>query len=239
MLPWLHSVLTLAAAALLLATPTRAEGMVQLSLHGQITSRGGAPVEIHVGYWNGKDVVAVDLNLHLAEMTTAQDVAHLLVSRLNRAGARVEYPAQHTSRPDPVQIFIESATLVSFRLGNGLWAGVTTCESGPEAIRFQPPLAQLESADILLCTTTFHAHTKKPGRKLMELEVDRYATSGAICELLFNQGLSQGLICDRPTADRWRPVKTSDGADVTGFSIELLSPGADWGLEVMLSVPQR
>ena len=237
MLPWFHSVLTL-LAALFLTASAGAEGMVQISLHGQITSRGGAPVEIHVGYWNGKEVVAVDLNLHVAEMTTAQDVAHLLVSRLKRAGARVEYPAANASRPDPVQIFIEHTTLVSFRLGHGLWAGVTTCESGPEAIRFQIPLLQKESADISVCTTTFHPHTRKPGRTLLELDVDEFDTSGAICEVLFNQGLAKGLIGDRPSADRWRPVKGTDGSQVTGFSIELLSPGADWGLEVMLSVPR-
>lgn len=237
MLPWFHSVLTL-VAALFLTALAGAEGMVQISLHGQITSRGGAPVEIHVGHWDGQKVVPVDLNLHLAEKTTAQDVAHLLVSRLKRAGATVEFPAANSNRSDSVQIFIEHTTLVSFRLGHGLWAGVTTCESGPEAIRFQVPLVQKESADILVCTTTFHPHLKKPGRTLVELDVDEFSTSGAICEILFNQGLAKGLIGDRPSADRWRPVKGTDGSLVTGFSIELLSPGADWGLEVMLSVPR-
>ena len=231
--------LTLFTAVCCLGGSSLAEGLAQLTLNGVIDSRGGAPVELHIGFAKGKEQRSVDLRLHLAQETSAVDVAALLVSRLRRAGAEVVFPAEHANRPGPAQIFIEDATRVSLRLGHGLWGSITIPQAAPRSVRVLTPLQERDRASLTICATTFHPHTKIPGRVLLDLEVDPKANSTTIAEALFNQGLAHEdkLVGDRPTSDRWRPVKTTAGAEITGCSIELLSPGADWGLEVELDPP--
>lgn len=237
MLSWSRIALSL-LAFLSFVCPARSEGLVQLTLNGEIASPGGAMVELHVGFWDGYKAVPVDLRLHLADRTSASDVGHLLVSRLRAAGAKVLYPGEGTPRSKLAQILIEDTTLLSYRLERGLWATVTTCEQGPESVSFRPPLEQPGQAELSICTTTFHPHTKKPGRITLELDTTPESTTASICQELFELGLEKGLVGDRPTPSQWRAVRTEMGADVNGCSITLRSRSADWGLEVKLPVPQ-
>ncbi len=238
MLSWSRAALSL-LALLSIVGPARSEGLVQLTLNGEIASKGGAMVELHVGFWDGNKTVPVDLRLHLADRTSASDVGHLLVSRLRAAGAKVLYPGEGNPRSELAQILIEDITLLSYRLERGLWATVTICEQGPESVSFQPPLELPGKAELSICTTTFHPHTKKPGRITLELETTAESTAASVCQQLFEQGLERGLVGDRPTSSQWRAVRTSMGAEVAGCSITLRSGSADWGLEVKLPVPQE
>lgn len=219
-------------------TSARGEGLVQLTLNGSLYARGGAPVEVQWNHWDGSEVVETHMRLHLAERTGAFDVAFLIASRLRARGARVLFPAEHSGRESDVHLFVEDTTLLSVRLGSGLWSRVTICEGAPESVRFSKPLTTIEGAQLSINTSMFNAHTKKAGGVLLELDIDGHQSPTSICEQLFQQGLSKGLICDRPSPDRWTPVRGTDGSSLTGCSIELLSPGTDWGLEVRLSVPQ-
>lgn len=230
--------LVLALLPLSLSGALHAEGLVQLTLRGELASAGGAPVEIHLGFWNGERVEAVDLRLHLARGTTAHDLRSLLARRLDKAGADYVAPPSVDGRADRAQLFLEQATLVSLRLGHGLSAAVTTTEGAPENVHFLAPLEVRATTYVQVCVSTYHPHSKEPGRAVLNLEVSEDAMPSDICQRLFNDGLAQGLVCDRSTADRWRPTKTDDGAGVTGCSIDLGIGKADWGLEVLLEVPR-
>lgn len=238
-MPFFTRLLLALSLIVLTADRSRAEGLVQLTLHGAIDVRGGAQVAIQWDYWAGNDTRATELQLHLAQDTTAFDVASLLVSRLRAKGATVQFPAEKSGDADHVHIFVEKTTQVNLRLGSGLWSTVTLCETGPEKVRLTKPRVNREGAQLTINTSTYLAHTKEAGSVLLELDIDERANTSSLCEMLFNQGLSKGLVCDRPTADSWRPQKGSNGGVVTGCSIEFLSPGSDWGIEIGLSVPNQ
>ncbi len=237
-MPRFLSLATRLLLPLLLVASAQAEGLVQLSLRGRINTRGGAPVELNIGFWDGKRVRAVDLRLHLAEGTSASDLATLLATRLRKAHAELVTPEVSAASGGSAQLFIESATLVSLRLGHGLSAIITTADSVPEAVRFQVPKELEQAAKVSISVTTFHPHTKLPSRVDLVQSPEADTSPSSICESFFNEALEKGLICDRPNANRWRPMKTSAGAMVTGCSIDLRSE-ADWGLEVQLAVPRK
>jgi hypothetical protein len=224
-------------APLLSIGAARAEGLVQLSLEGVLTTPGGAPMEVHVGFWDGSAVQSVDLRLHLAQGTTSHDLATLLAARLRRAKASFQFPGE-AAASSPAQLFLEDATLVSLRLGHGLRASVTTTEVAPESVRFLAPLEVHEPVDVAVCVSTFNPHLKTPGRFLLGVQAEGDAEPSSICEQLFSSGLARGLVSDRSTPDRWSPTKTTEGAVVIGCSIELSMAQADWGLEVRLEVPK-
>ncbi len=220
-----------------LAAPARAEGLVQLTLHGVLAQQGGGPVEIDWHFYDGEEVKEVGMRLHLAEYTKASDIASLLAKRLRQAGAEVTFPGEHERSIEVVNLFVEDTVQVNLRLHVGLHGTVTVCESAPESVRFLKPLEAVDSATIRVTTSTYQPHSKMPGTIHVGVEADGKRTPASICEDLFNQGLEKGLVGDRPTADTWRPTKTSDGASITGCSIELRSAASDWGLQVKLARP--
>lgn len=225
-------------AALSLAAPGRSEGLVQLTLQGEVVFDGGALVELHVGFWKEGQVVPIDLRLHLGPKTSASDVGHLLVARLRQAGARVLFPGEGTPRSTLAEAFIEDVTLLSYRLEGGLSAIVTLCEQGPESVSFLPPLETERAGSVSICVSTFHPHTKKSGRITLRQELAAADNASSICQRLFETSLESGLVGDRPQGDRWRAVRAEDGSEVTGCSIKLDGKEADWGLVVRLSLPE-
>ena len=232
--------LFLALSVLLAATVSaRAEGLVQVSFNGSVETRGGAVIEVRWDIWDGQQVRETSMRMHLAQETGAFDVATLLVARLRARGAKVQFPAEHVGTSGPVHVFVENTTGVILRLGNGMWSTVTVCESAPEKVRLMKPLTALEGANMTINTTTFQSHTRQPGSILLYVDIDALANTASLCETLFNQALTKGLTSDRPSPDSWRPTKASDGALITGCSIELLAPSSDWGLEVQLSIPRE
>ncbi|MFT7485956.1 MAG: hypothetical protein ACI9F9_001808 [Candidatus Paceibacteria bacterium] len=226
------------AVTLLLLGSAQAEGLVQLTLRGKLTGRGGAPVEIFWRVQSSAEQLAKDvqLRLHLAEGTTAHDLATLIATRLRRLDVDVTFPSEHIAT-DTTQLFVESTTLLSLRLAPGMSSAITTCEGGPNSVRFLKPLAYVESAKAVIHTSTFHAHTKLPGGVLLDLNLQRMKTPAQLSEELFELGLAKEFIGDRPGIDSWRPVKASNGAGVTGCSVELWPGESDWGVEVILARP--
>lgn len=231
--------LLISAALFTLFGNLRAEGLVQLTLKGEVQTRGGAPVEIR---WTSKSSTTgkfeeVGLRLHLAEGTSAFDVATLLVGRLREAGAKVRFPGEKARQVHRVQVFVEATTQISLRLAPGMASTITTCDAAPTSVRFLSPLSHVARAMMMVQTTTFHPHSKKPGSILLEMGLDALRPPAEICESIFQQTLELGLVSERPTTSSWRPIKGADGAAVTGCSIELNSVNSDWGLEVSLEVP--
>ena len=241
------------AASLFCIGFVHAEGLVQLTLEGAAAPAGGASVEVRWGVY----AVAVDdeedsndsnddkgavkeagLRLHLARGTSAHALATLLVARLRKQGAVVIFPMEGSRVEGPVQIFVESTTLLSLRLAPGLTSIVTVCDAVPSRVRFLKPLEFRAEAKLTVRTSTFLAHTKMPGSILMELQLDGMKPPALYSEQLFERGLEKGLVGDRPSSDSWRPVKSDNGAAITGCSLEFDTGLSDWGLEVQLAVPQ-
>lgn len=231
--------LCIAFCSLVLSAPeVRAEGLVQLALHGEVVSEGGAPIEVEIGLWDGARVRDFEFNVHLGERTSARDLGWLLASRLRRFGAQVELPERQGGSAEVSHLFVEAVTHVRLRLGHGLWSSVTLCDAAPRSVRFQPPHIAPEGARILVVATTFHSHSRRIGRASVSLEVDGLTTSAQISERLATESIASGWVAERPTADRWGASRLSDGAAIFGCSIELRSPTADWRVEVELEVPR-
>ncbi len=234
--------LLLALASLLaLAGSPRAEGLVQLTLRGAVAQPGGGPVEIAWGFVSDSGQALHDqLRVHLAEGTRAGDLAALLRARLERSGAEVIAPAPRDDRSAAV-LFLDRLVALDLRLEAGLSASITVCEGAPESVRFAAPRAaagHLAPGRVFVTTSTFHPHSRELGSVRLEVALDQETAPAAVCEALFQQGLERGLVGDRPAADAWRPLKTSDGALVTGCSIQLEDGRAGWGVQVRLAAPQ-
>lgn len=224
------------------AAGARAEGLVQITLQGAISSPGGAPVELELAVWNGKQVETLALNLHLGDGTRARDLASLITTRLRRLKARVDFPDENGGgayASGVATLFIEAATNVNLRLGYGLSADVTVCDGAPTSVRILPPQVVEGGVKVLIATSTFQPHTRMIGRDSIALDFEAGAGAAQISEKLAITALDRGWIADRPTADSWACSRNTDGASVTGCSIELDSPNAaDWRLEVKLEVPR-
>lgn len=233
--------LTLALASLaLLPAHSLAEGLVQLSLNGFVGQEGGGPCEVN---WsalgpNGT-VVQGGVRVHLAVSTKAADLRALVADRMRRSGVRIIVP--EGSSDGSSVLFLEEAVSLDVRLARGLRPTITVCEGAPESVHFSPsrmPASEVEPGRALVSVSTFHPHTRSLGLVELAVPLDHETSPGEVCEGLFQQGLERGLVGDRPSADLWRPMKASDGAQVTGCSVTLRASNTGWGLQVRLAAPR-
>jgi hypothetical protein len=232
--PWIPA---LALAAIVLTPPARAEGLVQISLSGTIHTRGGAPIEVELGYWDGSAVRRFAFNVHLGYGTRGEHLAALLAGRLAHDGARVQHLTS-AIEAEPAHLFLDSATYVGLRLGHGLRGSVTLCDASPEGVRVLAPQVQPGSAQVLLTATTFHAPLRKIGRASLELDIDEQASASGISERLAALALEAGWMPDRPSPDRFACRKLTDGSVVTGFCVEVDGGNSDWRLVGALVGPR-
>ena len=239
-MPALRSCLRLLVLAVLftLAPSAQAEGLVQLSLHGQLTEPGGAFVQVEVDVWNSATgVKRHDLHAHLASGTSAHDLASLVHSRLSEAGVRVRFPSAELGDPIEAHLFIEQATAINVRLGFGLWCEVTTCEEAPQWIRLVEPQLAKGGAKLALTATTYHEHLKQPGRLKLQMPITEDSNTASISQTFSKLAAENGWVGERPSPDRWSPIKSDLGAAVIACNIRFDSRQADWRLEVQLLVP--
>ncbi len=229
------SLLASLALFVLLAPAAAAEGLVQLTLHGALTEPGGAYVQVEVDRWTGKEVKRHDLHAHLAQGTTARDLAGLLHARFEHQGAVVRYSPDDGD--DRAHLFVEHATAVNLRLGFGLWAEVTTCEEAPVSIRLDEPQLASGPARLELTATTYHEHTERPGRLTCALPIAKDANTAQISQELAARANDAGWVGERPSPDRWTPLRAQVGGAVIACNVRLRSERADWRLEVRLPVP--
>lgn len=220
-----------------LVAPASAESLVQLGLHGRMGTEGGALVQIEVDVWTGAEVQRHDLHVHLAQSTTARELATLLAARLEAAGATVVATDPHDESAAP-QLFVSDATAVNLRLGHGLWGEVTICEEAPESIRLVEPQLARGAATLELTATTWHPHLERMGRLRLEHPIAEDTNPGAISQGLAEAARASGWIGERPTPDRWSPLRADGGAQFVGCNVRLAAPTTDWRLEVQLRVPE-
>ncbi|MCB9903575.1 MAG: hypothetical protein H6831_04130 [Planctomycetes bacterium] len=220
-----------------LAPAAAAEGLVQLSLHGELSEAGGAFVQVEVDVWHDTELRRHDLHAHLAQGTSAHELADLLATRLTEAGVQVRYSEADSAKDAAAQLFIEHTTALNLRLGFGLWGEVTTCEEAPKWIRLVEPQLAKGAARIDLTATTYHEHLKQPGRLKLSLPLTKDSNTASISQDFSRLAAENHWVGERPSPDRWTPLRSELGAAVIACNIRCESPEADWRLEVQLTVP--
>lgn len=219
------------------APAAAAESLVQLSLHGELTEAGGAFVQVEVDVWHTTELRRHDLHAHLAQGTSAHDLASLLYTRLSEAGVKVRFPGAGASESKDAQLFIEHTTALNLRLGFGLWGEVTACEEAPKWIRLIEPQLAKGPAQLELTATTYHEHLKQPGRLKLSMPLSKDSNTASISQEFSRLAAENDWIGERPSPDRWSPLRSEMGAAVIACNIRFDSQHSDWRLEVQLAVP--
>ena len=95
-------------------------------------------------------VLALDLHLHLANATSAPDLAQIVSMRLNSEGFETFLTEPQDGR---VQLFVQHALFVRLRLGRGLKSIVTLTNSAPGAIKVMPPQGATGAAKLAITSS--------------------------------------------------------------------------------------
>lgn len=213
-----------------------AQGLAQLRLEGAVGD-GGGRIELTVGGLVKGEARELDLQLYVGPRTTGGELVELLSTRLERAGFEITAPAACGAGRS---VFVESALFVNVRLAAGLTGTITTCDGPPAAVRLSPPRVQGPAARLEVAASTFSPHTKAHDRSTLSVEVPEDTPAPGAAELLLRASQKEGWLADRPSGDVWRPIKMTDGSQITGLSASLV-PGTDpaatgvgWRLDVEL-----
>jgi hypothetical protein len=222
------------AAILLLCPPAAAQGLVQISLSGDVDRNGGARAELGIRFADASGTRDVSVSVWLAERTSSADLAVLLTRRLEAAGVRVLHAAEgQAARPQSV-LFVEDVLAVSLRMGQGLKASVTLCEDRPDTVRLDPPEDAKSAAVLNVTASTWQPHLRTRGRSELELRFEADATPARIADRLASEGIRGGWPGDVERHEVWRPGLIAGQAEVRGASFDLASDG-DWRLEIGLA----
>lgn len=228
----MRSFVAAALAAFALALPASAQSLVQIGLAGEIDAQGGAHVELEVSFATptGEPATSV-VSLHLAERTSAADVALLVVQRLRQLGASPLYEANHTPARGPAMIFVPDCLGVAARLGHGLKTSITLCEEPPARVRLLPGQDVKLAARVACSASVFEAHTKERRRAVYVVELDAKHDAGDAATRLMRGAVDAGWKSELQGHDAWLPGAAVNGARIEGVSFDLDSAG-DWRFEV-------
>lgn len=221
-----------AVAALALVPFASAQSLVQIGLAGEIDAQGGAHVEIEVSFATaGGEAATSALSIHLAERTSAADVALLVVQRLRQLGASPLYEANHTPARGPAMIFVPDCLGVAARLGHGLKTSITLCEEPPARVRLLPGQDVKSPARLVCSASVFEAHTKERRRALFAVELDTKQDAGDAATRMMRSAVDAGWKSELQGHEAWLPGAAVNGARIDGASFDLETAG-DWRLEV-------
>ena len=220
--------------ALLLLLPglaPRADaGLVQLTLEGEIHETGGALLEIAITLApkqaDGR-VSTLNMSLHLAQPTSARDLAELVAQRFFSAGFGPRAWVSGSSAAG-------ASTRAHLFLENPL--SVTLCEDAPESIQILPTRMSPSPAHLQLTFSTRHPHTERLGHRELELDLNAGASSAQVSQQLASKARASGWTGTRPTLETYKFYKVNDGSLIKGCSISMWTDG-DWGLRVVLPRP--
>lgn len=233
------------AAALLcllaLAPAVRAEGLLQLRFGGAVNrsvwddglDQGfpvGQLVEVEIGAKVGDKTHSLTLHVHLAPGTTGVDLARLVERRLGSIGIRT------VARPDGGNLWIERAEYVHLRLGGGLHAEVALAEGPPTSLAVRRPTREVAEQQLHVdVTTVIRPSGGLPvrGAARLAIPMGKDSSAASISAALARAGQKE-WISDRPTGDTWCPVRMTNGASITGFSLGLSHGPGDWRVELRL-----
>ncbi len=235
----LRPILLLLVSLPLLAAPTAAQGLVQLTLSGALSEPGGGRVQVAVEARVGDQVRRAALDLHLAQGTDAHALAALLAERAQALELPLLYPGAGADPGAGVSLFFGQALRLEARLPAGLHGRLVACDGPPSAVRFLPPRPraageQAPTTRLVLAVTTRHPVTGVEGSERVELDLPADGSAARASERLFTRTVEAGWTADRPSNDAWRPLRVDDSSLVRGLSVEILRSGHGWGLALEL-----
>lgn len=224
-------------ASIAAAGGARAQGLVQISLEGEVDRTGGARADVEVTYANRStngESRSVAFSMFLAERTSAADLGVLLEKRLTAAGVSIlNASAGQAARPVTC-LFLDDVLGIGLRLGQGLQASVTLTEDRPESVRLLPPEAAKQDADFRVTATAWVAPERRHGRVEIEARLEAAQPVVRIVDALAAQATRAGWASEVKGHEVWVPGAMAGGGAVDAVSFDLRSSG-DWRLEVALS----
>ena len=237
----LRSVAAALLCLLALTPAVRAEGLLQLRFGGRVNRAVfdqerktghfvGQLVEVEIGANVAGKPHILTLHVHLAPGTTGVDLAALVGRRLNSMGIKT------VGTPDSGNLWVESAEYVHLRLGGGLRAEIALAEGPPKSLAIRPPTGgAMEQTLRVDVTTVIRPSGELPVRGAANLVIPlgKDSSAASISAELARAGQKE-WISDRPTGDTWRPVRMSNGAAITGFSMGLINEEESWRVELRL-----
>lgn len=237
----LRSVAAALLCLLALTPAVRAEGLLQLRFGGRVNRAVfdqerktghfvGQLVEVEIGANVAGKPHALTLHVHLAPGTTGVDLATLVGRRLNSMGIKT------VATPDSGNLWVEGAEYVHLRLGGGLRAEIALAEGPPTSLAIRPPTGgAMEQALRVDVTTVIRPSGELPVRGAANLVIPlgKDSSAASISAELARAGQKE-WISDRPAGDTWRPVRMSNGAAITGFSMGLINEEESWRVELRL-----
>lgn len=227
---------SLVLALAVCAGSARAQGLVQLTMAGEVDRTGGARVEVDVTVANAAtrgEPRTLSLALFLAERTSAADLAVLLEKRLVAAGVRTVNTSEGQSARPVTCLFVEDVLSVGLRLGQGLRATVTLSEDRPESVRLLPPQDAKLDAELRVTASTWFAHDRKHGRLEFDARLAADQLSPRFADLLSGQATRAGWAGEVQRHEYWMPGAVASAGAVEAVNFDLQSSG-DWRIEVAL-----
>ena len=202
---------------LLLSTQASAQGLLQLTLKGEVSLPGGGWCELAVSAQGEQGSARrVDLGLHLGAGTKGVEVW----------GARSEAATG--------SLWIEQCQGLSVRVPEGLQATVVVSESAPQSVRVVP--AGELGGQLLLTATTRNRTDGTVGRLTCQVPWTAKSGKDDIATALAARAIDQGWRGEVTGRDTWQPGLLIDGAELRGVSLELIGAA---GATLELALPKR
>lgn len=223
-------------AAVAIAGSSRAQGLVQLTLSGEIDRTGGARAEVEFTVANAAtngEPRTLAISLFLSERTSAADLAVLVEKRLTAAGVRTVNASEGQAARPVTCLFVDDVLAVSLRLGQGLRASVTLSEDRADSVRVLPPQDAKQDAELRVTASTWVAHERQHHRVEMETRLDATLPVARVADLLASQATRTGWASEIQRHEFWMPGEVASGGVVDAVGFDLQSSG-DWRLEVTL-----
>lgn len=223
-------------ASLVGAGSARAQGLVQLTLAGEIDRTGGARAEVEVTIANAStngEPRTLAFSIFLAERTSASDLAVLLEKRLTAAGVRTVNASEGQAARPVTCLFVDDVLGVAVRLGQGLRASVTLSEDRPASVRVLPPQDAKQDAELRITASTWMAHERQHSRIELETRLEAAFPVVRIADALAGQATRAGWPSEVQRHEFWMPGPVAAGAAVDAVNFDLQSSG-DWRLEIAL-----
>lgn len=219
-----------------LCAPSRAQGLVQLTLAGEIAEYGGARVEVEMVLQSPESASPVRMSLVglLGQHTSAADLANLVTARLRLVGVSAISLGSHAPLLGPVNLYVDGVLSIGMRLGHGLSATVTLCEDRPASVKLTPGAESKKGADLKVVVLTTQDQTRSQGRFTISTQLVDDSQITDVGMRLVHAAIAQGWPAELKNHDTWCPAAATETERVTSCSFDLRSQ-ADWRLDVALA----
>lgn len=222
--------------SLALGTPARAQGLVQITLSGEIAEHGGARVEVEMLLRDPETGSPVSMSLVglLGQHTSAADLANLVTARLGRIGVSAVSLGANAPLKGPVNLYVEGVLSIGLRLGHGLSGTLTLCEDRPASVKLTPGAESKQGAELDVVVLTTQDQTRSHGRFTISTRLVEDSQITDVGMRLVHAAIEKGWPAELKNHDTWCPAAATETERVTSCSFDLRSQ-ADWRLDVALA----